>query len=498
MSLSPDRLLAILEAQNEIAATPLELETVRLLSGMIAAATAHSLERAAADRAMEERTLQLRHALAEVEVANAEIVRRLSMAIEFRDEDTGAHTERIGRLAGIIAAAAGLDLDFCDQLRRAAALHDAGKVAIPDSVLLKPGRFTPEERTIIETHAEHGYRLLRGSTSDLLDLAATIAWTHHERWDGAGYPRGLAGTEIPLESRIVAIADVYDALTSDRVYRKAMSLEQALEIMRSERGKHFDPAMLDVFMGVLETGYQPARNTTSDAGQLDGSVFETYVAALAKGDAHDAQRIIADALAVGWEMPALYSEIIGPAMAAIGGLWETGRIGVSGEHLASGITKNILARLAFQAAPIAASSGRRVLLATTPDDHHTIGLQMAADVFDAAGWHTSVLDADLPVEAIIERARGVRPELIALAVTLPGAVPALRRAVTALRDALPNLPLLIGGPVAPADLDGPGVRVVSRADQIIEYAECLLGSERSIPPAQPAIALAAGPVGGGQ
>ena len=124
-------------------------------------------------------------------------------------------------------------------------------MAIPDAILLKPGKLTAEERAIVETHAEEGHRLLRGSSSSILDMAATIALSHHEKWDGSGYPRGVAGEAIPIEGRIVAIADVFDALTSDRVYRRAFSVEEAVEMMREERGRHFDPVLLDAFLEVL-------------------------------------------------------------------------------------------------------------------------------------------------------------------------------------------------------------------------------------------------------
>jgi putative two-component system response regulator len=170
---------------------------------------------------VDERNDDLRRALSELEIAQAETVRRLSMAVEFRDEDTGAHIERIGRFSTLLAEAIGMSPEFCRRIGHAAPLHDVGKVAIPDAILLKPGSLTPEERTIVETHAEEGHRLLRGSSSSILDMGATIALSHHERWDGGGYPRGLAAESIPIEGRIVAIADVFDALTSHRVYRQA-------------------------------------------------------------------------------------------------------------------------------------------------------------------------------------------------------------------------------------------------------------------------------------
>jgi PAS domain S-box-containing protein len=195
-----------------------------------------------------ERTAALQRAVADLDALQIETVRRLSRAVEFRDEATGAHTARISTLAARLARRAGLDADRCALIERASPLHDLGKVAIPDSVLLKPGSLTPADRLIIETHAEIGHRLLDGSDSPVLQLAASIALTHHEHYDGGGYPRGLAGESIPIEGRIVAIADVFDALTSDRVYRPAMTIDQALTILRDGRGTHFDPVLLGHFL----------------------------------------------------------------------------------------------------------------------------------------------------------------------------------------------------------------------------------------------------------
>jgi putative two-component system response regulator len=208
---------------------------------------------------LDERSGEVQRALSELEIAQAETVRRLSMAVEFRDEDTGAHIERIGRFSTQLAEAIGMAPEFCRRMSHAAPLHDVGKVAIPDAILLKPGSLSPEERAIVETHAEEGHRLLRGSSSSILDMGATIALSHHERWDGGGYPRGLAAEKIPIEGRIVAIADVFDALTSHRVYRDAFSVEQAREMMLAESGKHFDPVLLQAFMEVLDVSGADAR-----------------------------------------------------------------------------------------------------------------------------------------------------------------------------------------------------------------------------------------------
>jgi diguanylate cyclase (GGDEF)-like protein len=180
--------------------------------------------------------------------AHEETIRRLGHAAEFRDSQAGSHIERMSRYCTLLGRRLGLDDERCELLRVASPLHDIGKIAIPDEILFKPGPLTPEERAVIERHAEIGYRLLAGSQSELLELAATIAWTHHERYDGGGYPRRLAGEAIPLAGRIASVADVFDALTSDRVYRPAVPLEQALDLMRQGRGTHFDPAVLDALL----------------------------------------------------------------------------------------------------------------------------------------------------------------------------------------------------------------------------------------------------------
>src|SRR5437879_3604442 len=179
-----------------------------------------------------------------------------------------------------------MEPDFCERLSHAAPLHGVGKVAIPGAILLKPGPLTAEERAIVETHAEEGHRLVSGSSSSILGLAATIALSHQEKWDGSGYPRGLKGEEIPIEGRIVAVADVFDALTSDRVYRKAFSVEDAIQMMREQRGRHFDPVLLDAFLEVLgESGPDAREQMRADPTALVESTLETYVTALQRSDA---------------------------------------------------------------------------------------------------------------------------------------------------------------------------------------------------------------------
>jgi putative two-component system response regulator len=171
--------------------------------------------------------------------------RRLLRVAEFRDEQTGHHMARMGLYCELLARGCGIDMDQSARLRRASELHDIGKIGIPDSILLKPGRLTSDERRVMQTHAEIGYRLLSDSDSELLRTAAVTALTHHERFDGEGYPRMLAGDEVPVEGRIAAVADVFDALTSDRVYRPALPVRMAVEMMEAERGRQFAPEVLD-------------------------------------------------------------------------------------------------------------------------------------------------------------------------------------------------------------------------------------------------------------
>jgi len=186
-------------------------------------------------------------ALQEVTAAHHEALFRLALAAEFRDNDTGAHIVRLGFLAEALALAAGAPRDWAEQLRKAAPMHDVGKIGIPDAVLKKPGSFTPDERTVMNRHAEIGADILGKSSVPLFQLAAEVALSHHERWDGSGYPRGLAGDAIPLSGRIVAIVDFFDALTMDRCYRPAFSDDKAVALLREQRGRAFDPQLVDVF-----------------------------------------------------------------------------------------------------------------------------------------------------------------------------------------------------------------------------------------------------------
>ena len=215
--------------------------------------------RARLESTVKERTADLWKAIQELEQARddlrssrAETVERLSIAAEFRDDETARHIQRMSRYCGLLARNVIGDAARAELIRIASVMHDVGKIGIPDRILLKPGKLTADEYEEMKQHAEFGHRILAGGASGLLETAATVALTHHERWDGSGYPRGLAGENIPLEGRIAAIADVFDAITTDRVYRKAYPLGEALQIMREGKGSHFDPALLDAFFDSID------------------------------------------------------------------------------------------------------------------------------------------------------------------------------------------------------------------------------------------------------
>lgn len=211
----------------------------------------------------------VRQRTADLEASRLDVIHCLARAVEYRDDHTGRHVERVGRYSGIIARALGLDNTIVAMIEQASQLHDVGKIGVPDEILLKPGRLTPEEfermqkhtlfgRKIVEQmtereweklrqHVQIGCRILDAPRSPLLSMAARIALTHHERWDGSGYPLGLAGEDIPLEGRITAVADVFDALSSNRPYKPSYPIDKCFGILRAECGSHFDPAVIDAF-----------------------------------------------------------------------------------------------------------------------------------------------------------------------------------------------------------------------------------------------------------
>jgi putative two-component system response regulator len=202
-------------------------------------------------RALEDRNHDLqrwvRARTTDLEDARKETLERLAMAAEYRDDDTQQHTKRVGRTAGLLARQLGLAADTIEHLRHAAPLHDVGKIGIPDAVWLKHGRLTEHERKSLEQHTVIGGRILSGSRSPILRLAEQIAQTHHERWDGSGYPAGLAGDAIPLAGRITAVADVFDVLAHPRPHKKAWPVEQAVQEILDQAGSHFDPEVVAAF-----------------------------------------------------------------------------------------------------------------------------------------------------------------------------------------------------------------------------------------------------------
>ena len=191
----------------------------------------------------------------ELRETQLEILQRLSRAAEWRDEDTGQHVTRMGRLSQRLGLAVGLSAVAAEELGNAAVAHDIGKIAIPDAILLKPGPLTPEERREMQRHALIGASMLADSRSPVMQLAERIARTHHERWDGTGYPHGLAGEDIPLAGRICGICDVFDALVSQRPYKRPWSLQEALDELRAGRGGHFDPTLVDAFVAIAPEAY---------------------------------------------------------------------------------------------------------------------------------------------------------------------------------------------------------------------------------------------------
>jgi putative two-component system response regulator len=219
------------------------------------------------ERLVKKRTAQL-------QASHQNIIHCLARAAEFRDDDTGRHVLRVGRYAGVIARRLGWDASAVETIEQAAQLHDVGKIGIPDAILGKPGKLTPQEFEQIQKHCSYGKRvfesltepelstyrrhtelgdrILAGCDSSVLDMAARVALTHHERWDGAGYPIGLKGEDIPIEGRITAVADVFDALSTRRVYKPAFPLEKCFAILEEGRGSQFDPQVLDAFFGARE------------------------------------------------------------------------------------------------------------------------------------------------------------------------------------------------------------------------------------------------------
>ena len=243
---------ALAAGARDFLTKPLDMEEVLLRIGNML--DIRFLER---DLRRERDSLELRvtERTQELEEAQTETFERLALAAEFRDDDTGNHTRRVGTMAALIAETLGLSDDDVGMLRRAAALHDVGKIGVPDTILLVPRKLTDEEFAVVRTHTVIGARLLSGSRSPILRMAEQVAWSHHERWDGNGYA-GMAGEDIPIAGRITTVADVFDALTHERPYKDAWPIDQAVEEILRQRGTQFDPDAVDAFLsatGMLST-----------------------------------------------------------------------------------------------------------------------------------------------------------------------------------------------------------------------------------------------------
>ena len=258
----PDVIVAIGAAERELREL---LDPLELRSGppLIPANSLANQKRSPADRlrtlldsaALERRARDLESALAaqtvarrrDLESARSEMLRRLALAAEYRDDNTREHTERVAALAARLGQRLGVSELALTHIRHAAPLHDVGKIAIPDRILLKPGRLSQAEFEVVKTHAEAGARVLAEAESELLEVAESIARSHHERWDGTGYPDGLSGADIPLVGRLVHVADVFDILVHERPYKEAFSVEDAAEEIRNGAGTQFDPEIVEAF-----------------------------------------------------------------------------------------------------------------------------------------------------------------------------------------------------------------------------------------------------------
>ena len=196
---------------------------------------------------VQERTVQIKETMSLLEVSHLDTINRLCQAAEYRDDETGYHVLRISKYCEVLAKGFGFSEADTWLLSKASPLHDIGKIGIPDSILLKPARLTAEEFEIMKKHAEIGGEILKNASSKVLQVAEMVAMTHHEKWDGSGYPNGLMGENIPIMGRITALADVFDALTMKRCYKPAFSIEDSAHIILEGRGKHFDPKIVEIF-----------------------------------------------------------------------------------------------------------------------------------------------------------------------------------------------------------------------------------------------------------
>ncbi len=259
-----DRLSAVEAGANDFIAKPIDLTELRVRVGSLLKMKESQDQVKRYQAELEEmvavRTNALRMSLENLEqskkiilAAHRETLHRLASAAEFKDAETASHISRMSRYCGFLAAGLGLGEEEAQLVEQASPMHDIGKIGIPDSILLKPGALTPEEWEVMKKHTLFGARILGSSSFELLRAGEIIALSHHEKWDGSGYPKGLSGEEIPLYGRICAVADVFDALTNRRPYKEAFSNEVSLDIMKAGRGSHFDPRILDLFLDGFDT-----------------------------------------------------------------------------------------------------------------------------------------------------------------------------------------------------------------------------------------------------
>ncbi|HNW81971.1 MAG TPA: response regulator [bacterium] len=222
-----------------------------------------------------ERTFELKEAMKKMEFASLEAILRLSRAAEYRDDDTGNHVFRVGLYSSEIGKFINIGDNNVKKLMLSAPMHDVGKIGIPDSILQKPGKLTDEEWVLMRKHTIMGARILEGSSSDIISLAEMLAQDHHEKWNGKGYPQGKKGEEIPLYCRIVALADVFDALTTERPYKNAFTIEKSFSIIQEEKGAHFDPEIVEAFFAIQDKILE-IREKYSDIKKIDSSIFWNF------------------------------------------------------------------------------------------------------------------------------------------------------------------------------------------------------------------------------
>jgi putative two-component system response regulator len=274
-ALAPDVALVMMSGSNDVAVVEKALELGAydyLLKPFRETELAIAVKNALHRRRLEQESRELRRRLEDaVALSREETIHRLARAVEFRDTPTGRHVERMSAYCRMLAQRLGIPGPRAALIQTASLLHDIGKLGIPDRILSKPAKLTDEERREMQAHTTLGHRLLAGSSSELVELAATIALTHHERVDGKGYPNGLHDGDIPLEGRVAAVCDVFDALTSSRPYRvRAFSFDEAIAIMRAQSDGAFDGEMLDAFLGSLDE-VKRIRSTYADKNVLSAA-----------------------------------------------------------------------------------------------------------------------------------------------------------------------------------------------------------------------------------